>query len=134
MSVGRRISGRCETENLLADFKIGVAVDAVNGARHVGAHDAREYGYGARILEASLEVNRSQRQVVIQKLQERLFILKGRSIALLGLAFKPETDDLRDAPSLQIAERLLRMGARVRAYDPVAMDACRRQNPDRACQ
>jgi hypothetical protein len=81
-------------------------------------HTAREYGYQSRLLEAALEVNRAQRQLVIQKLQEKLFILKGRTIALLGLAFKPETDDLRDAPSLQIAERLLQMGARVKAYDP----------------
>jgi len=88
-------------------------------------HTAREYGYHSRLLEAALEVNRAQRQLVIQKLQEKLFILKGRTIALLGLAFKPETDDLRDAPSLQIAERLLQMGARVKAYDPIAMPACR---------
>jgi UDPglucose 6-dehydrogenase len=92
-------------------------------------HTAAEYGYQARILEASLAVNRMQRGVVIQKLQEKLFILKGRTVALLGLAFKPNTDDLRDAPSLQIAERLIQMGVRVRAYDPVAMDACREQNP-----
>ncbi len=71
-----------------------------------------------------------QRSVVIQKLQEKLFILKGRTVALLGLAFKPNTDDLRDAPSLQIAEKLIQMGARVRAYDPVAMGACREQHPD----
>ena len=70
-----------------------------------------------------------QRSVVIQKLQEKLFILKGRTVALLGLAFKPNTDDLRDAPSLQIAEKLIQMGARVRAYDPIAMSACREQNP-----
>jgi UDPglucose 6-dehydrogenase len=93
-------------------------------------HTAAEYGYQARILEASLAVNRMQRGVVIQKLQEKLFILKGRTVALLGLAFKPNTDDLRDAPSLQIAEKLIQMGARVRAYDPVAMDACREQNPE----
>ncbi len=93
-------------------------------------HIAGEYGYQARLLEASLAVNRVQRQLVIQKLQEKLFILKGRTIALLGLAFKPNTDDLRDAPSLQIAEKLLQMGARVRAYDPIAMHACREQNPD----
>src|SRR5665213_837167 len=92
-------------------------------------HTAAEYGYQARILEASLAVNRMQRSVVIQKLQEKLYILKGRTIVLLGLAFKPNTDDLRDAPSLQIAEKLIQMGARVRAYDPVAMDACREQNP-----
>ena len=66
---------------------------------------------------------------MIQKLQEKLFILKGRTIALLGLAFKPDTDDLRDAPSVQIAERLLQMGARVNAYDPVANEACQRNHP-----
>lgn len=93
-------------------------------------HTAEEYGYQARFLEAALAVNRAQRQVVIQKLQEKLFILKGRTIALLGLAFKPDTDDLRDAPSLQIAERLIQLGARVKAYDPIAMPACKAQNPE----
>src|SRR5205085_7880835 len=93
-------------------------------------HTAREYGYSSRLLEAALEVNTAQRQMVIQKLQEKLFILKGRTVGLLGLAFKPDTDDLRDAPSLHIAERLLLMGARVRAYDPIANAACRQQPPD----
>jgi UDPglucose 6-dehydrogenase len=89
-----------------------------------------EYGYEGKLLRASLEVNAAQRQMVVQKLQEKLFILKGRTIGLLGLAFKPDTDDLRDAPSLYLAERLLQMDARVRAYDPVAMAACREQRPD----
>jgi UDPglucose 6-dehydrogenase len=93
-------------------------------------HTAKEYGYQSKLLEASLEVNHLQRQVVIQKLQEKLYILKGRTIGLLGLAFKPNTDDLRDAPSLQIAERLLELGARVRVYDPIAMVACKAQYPD----
>ena len=97
---------------------------------HALLSTAREYGYESRLLQASLEVNTAQRQMVIQKLQEKLFILKGRTIALLGLAFKPDTDDLRDAPSLEIADRLLRMGARVKVYDPVAMQACREQHPD----
>jgi UDPglucose 6-dehydrogenase len=92
-------------------------------------HTANEYGYHPQLLDASISVNRLQRQVVIQKLQEKLFILKGRTIAMLGLAFKPNTDDLRDAPSLQIAEKLIRLGARVRVYDPIAMDACREQQP-----
>ena len=91
---------------------------------------AREYGYESRLLSASLEVNAAQQQLVIQKLQERIYILKGRTIGLLGLAFKPDTDDLRDAPSLVIIERLQQMGARVRAYDPIAMPACRRDRPD----
>jgi UDPglucose 6-dehydrogenase len=93
-------------------------------------HTASEYGYHPHLLDASMAVNRLQRQVVIQKLQEKLFILKGRTIAMLGLAFKPNTDDLRDAPSLQIAEKLIRLGARVRVYDPVAMTACQEQYPD----
>jgi UDPglucose 6-dehydrogenase len=93
-------------------------------------HTANEYGYHPQLLDASISVNRLQRQVVIQKLQEKLFILKGRTIAVLGLAFKPNTDDLRDAPSLQIAEKLIRLGARVRVYDPIAMDACREQHPN----
>ena len=100
-------------------------------------HTAREYGYDSRLLRASIEVNTAQRQMVIQKLQEKLFILKGRTVGLLGLAFKPDTDDLRDAPSLHIAERLLQMGARVKAYDPVAMTACREQRPElriRCCE
>ena len=93
-------------------------------------HTAREYGYESRMLAATLEVNRAQRHLVIQKLQEKLFILKGRTIGLLGLSFKPETDDERDAPSLEIAERLLQMGARVKANDPIAMDACRQARPE----
>jgi len=93
-------------------------------------HTAHEYGYNTKLLQASFEVNCEQRQMVIQKLQEKLHILKGRTIGLLGLAFKPDTDDLRDAPSLHIAARLLAMGARVRAYDPIAMPACRKQQPE----
>ena len=125
----------------------GIGLDARIGARFLNAgvgwggscfgkdlqaltHTALEYGYRPLLLEAAQQVNRLQRQVVIQKLQEKLFVLKGRTVGLLGLAFKPDTDDLRDAPSLTIAARLLQMGVRVRAYDPIAMDACRQQNPD----
>jgi len=97
---------------------------------HALLHTAREYGYESKLLQASLDVNAAQRQMVIQKLQEKLYILKGRTIGLLGLAFKPDTDDMRDAPSLHIAERLLQMDARVKAYDPIAMPNCRQQRPD----
>lgn len=91
---------------------------------------AGEYGYQSKLLNATLEVNAAQRHLVVQKLQEKLLILKGRTIALLGLAFKPDTDDLRDAPALQIAERLIQIGARVKAYDPIAMEACRQLHPE----
>lgn len=97
---------------------------------HSLMHTASEYGYHARLLEATIEVNKAQRLLVIQKLQEKLFILKGRTVALLGLAFKAGTDDLRDAPALQIAGKLLQMGARVTAYDPIAMGVCKEQYPD----
>ncbi|MEP7270640.1 MAG: UDP-glucose/GDP-mannose dehydrogenase family protein [Acidobacteriota bacterium] len=90
---------------------------------------AEEYGYDPALLRSTVVVNRRQRQVAVQKLQETLKIIKGRTIGLLGLAFKPDTDDLRDAPALEIAQQLIGMGARVRVYDPVAMPACRRQHP-----
>lgn len=90
-------------------------------------HIAREYDYPARLLEAVREVNATQRMAVVRKLQERLKLIKGKTIALWGLAFKPGTDDVRDAPSLILAERLTELGAAVQAYDPQAMDAARRR-------
>src|SRR5262245_23207116 len=91
---------------------------------------ANEYGYDTVLLHSIVSVNKRQRQVVFHKLQEVLKIIKGKTIGLLGLAFKPQTDDLRDAPALEIARQLLEMGARVKAYDPIANDACRSQNPE----
>ncbi len=78
-----------------------------------------DYGYSPNLLRASIEINQLQRAVVIRKLQRELKILKGRRVALLGLSFKPGTDDLRDAPALDIARRLVAAGAVVSAYDPV---------------
>lgn len=88
---------------------------------------AREYGLTLPTVEAAREVNRRQRERVVEKLQSELKILKGRTIGLLGLAFKPNTDDLRDAPALDIARRLAERGARVRAHDPVALPRARRE-------
>jgi UDPglucose 6-dehydrogenase len=90
---------------------------------------AHEYSYAPQILRAAVEVNREQRLIAVHKLQETLKIIKGKTIGLLGLAFKPNTDDLRDAPALSIAEKLLEMGARVKAYDPIANEHCRQQYP-----
>jgi len=86
---------------------------------------AKEYGYDPDLLGAAVRVNKRQRQVVVSKLQEILKIIKGKTIGLLGLAFKPNTDDMRDAPSIDIAEALIQAGAAVRAYDPVAMHVAR---------
>ncbi|WP_231881860.1 UDP binding domain-containing protein [Anaerosporomusa subterranea] len=81
------------------------------------------------IVAAGVAVNRRQRQRVIEKLQESLKVIRGRTIGLLGLAFKPDTDDLRDAPALDIIASLTAMGARVKAYDPIAMDNCKMRYP-----
>jgi UDPglucose 6-dehydrogenase len=81
---------------------------------------AREYQHEPLLLEATVAVNERQRKQVISKLQRELHTLKGKRVALLGLSFKPNTDDLREAPSLHIARSLNALGARVVGYDPVA--------------
>jgi len=86
---------------------------------------ASYYGYNMPVVEAARQVNNRQRQGVIEKLQMALKVLRGRTIAILGIAFKPETDDLRDAPSLDIINALLELGAHVRVHDPVALDNAR---------
>ncbi len=78
-----------------------------------------DYGYDAQLLKAAVSVNQNQRTLVIQKLQSSLKILKGKTIGLLGLTFKPDTDDLRDAPALDIISILIELGAKVKAYDPI---------------
>jgi UDPglucose 6-dehydrogenase len=81
---------------------------------------ASNSGYHFQLLNAVIEVNELQKRRVIGKLQKHLGKLRGKTVALLGLAFKPNTDDLREAPSLVLASRLLAEGAEVRAWDPVA--------------
>lgn len=87
-------------------------------------------GYDFKLLSAVIEVNQSQRMVMIQKLREQLGELAGKHIAVLGLAFKPGTDDLREAPSIPIIESLVAEGAHVRVHDPVAMEKARPLLPD----
>lgn len=82
-------------------------------------HTADDYGYDAKLLKAAVEVNQRQRYLAIEKLQQTLKILKGKTIGLLGLTFKPDTDDLRDAPALDLMKELIRLGAKVKAYDPI---------------
>ena len=90
----------------------------------------KEYMYELPIISATVKLNMRQRKRIIEKLQETLKVVRGRTIGLLGLAFKPDTDDLRDAPALDIVRDLLEMGARVKAYDPIAMDNCRSRYPE----
>ena len=82
-------------------------------------HTADDYGYDAHLLKSAVEVNQRQRLIAVEKLQQVLKILKGKTVGLLGLTFKPDTDDLRDAPSLILIENLNRLGTKVKAYDPI---------------
>ena len=91
-------------------------------------HTAEDYGYSAPLLRAVTHVNTGQRLLAVTRLQQTLKILKGKTIGLLGLTFKPDTDDLRDTPARDISDELTRLGARVRAYDPIYSDS------DRLCE
>ena len=86
---------------------------------------ARDYRLEMPIIESARAVNYSQRVLAVDLLQEKLKILKGKHVALLGFSFKPNTDDLRDAPSIDISKLLIQRGALVRAHDPVALTNAR---------
>jgi len=85
------------------------------------AHIASTHGSHPQMLRAVMEINYDQRKRVIQKLREILGTFRGKTIAVLGLSFKPNTDDMRDAPSIEIIHMMQHEGAQVKAYDPVAM-------------
>jgi UDPglucose 6-dehydrogenase len=89
---------------------------------------AAEYGLEMRIVQAARDVNRRQREIVVDRLLAELKILKGRTVGLLGLSFKPNTDDLRDAPAVDIVQSLLKRGCRVNVHDPVALDRFAREH------
>ena len=95
------------------------------------ARTAREYGYTMGVIEAVEAVNERQKEIVVKKLQDKLGTLRGKTIALWGLAFKPETDDMREAPALVVIEKLLEAGASEKVYDTEEMDECRRRIGDR---
>ena len=90
---------------------------------------ARQFDYDALIVAAVIRVNERQRELMVPKIERLVGDLKGKTIAVLGLAFKPGTDDMREAPSVDIIRILLERGATVRAYDPIAMDAAREYLP-----
>lgn len=96
------------------------------------AHTGIENGYPMRVIEAVEAVNEAQKNIVFEKLL-RAFDgdLRGRVIAMWGLSFKPETDDMREAPSLVVIEKLIEAGAVVRAYDPIAMEETHRRIGDK---
>jgi UDPglucose 6-dehydrogenase len=91
---------------------------------------AERYGYHPGLLHTVMEINRDQRLLIVDRLKECLGTLRGQVIGLLGLAFKPNTDDLREAASLDVARLLIEKGATVRAYDPAAMPKARLLVPE----
>jgi len=93
---------------------------------------AGEYGMSMPIIEAARTTNQRQRERVVEKLLAELKILKGRTIGLLGLAFKPNTDDLREAPAIDIARRLIERGTKVNVHDPIALERFQKEYPDLA--
>ena len=94
------------------------------------AHTGIGNGYHMEVIEAVERVNEKQKSIVYDKLINLLGDAKGKTIAILGLAFKPETDDMREAPALVVIDKLLKDGATIRVFDPIANEECKRRIGD----
>lgn len=95
-------------------------------------HTSEAYGYGMKVLRAVEEVNEAQKRLFLEKLEKHFGSdLSGRTIAVWGLAFKPQTDDMRESPSIVLIEGLLKRGAKIRGHDPVALGTARKVFGDR---
>jgi len=123
--MGAGLDRRIGTQFLQAGLGWGGSCFGKDTAALVAA--SREQGLDMSIIAAARHVNYSQRERMVAKLVRELGTVQGKTVGLLGLAFKPQTDDLRDAPALDIARRLLNRGVCVRAHDPVAMNRARRE-------
>lgn len=93
-------------------------------------HTGLDNGYHMEVIEAVERVNEKQKSIVYDKIMKAVGDVKGKTVAIIGLAFKPETDDMREAPALVVINRLLKDGATIRVFDPVAMDECKRRIGD----
>jgi len=93
-------------------------------------HTGLDNDYHMEVIEAVERVNEKQKSIVYDKILKTAGPVKGKTIALLGLAFKPETDDMREAPALVVIDKLLKDGATVRVFDPIAMEECKRRIGD----
>lgn len=93
-------------------------------------HTGMDNGYHMEVIEAVERVNEKQKSIVYDKIIKAVGDVKGKTIAILGLAFKPETDDMREAPALVVIDKLLHDGATIRVFDPIAMDECKRRIGD----
>ena len=93
-------------------------------------HTGIDNGYHMEVIEAVERVNEKQKSIVYDKIIKAVGSVKGKTIAIVGLSFKPETDDMREAPALVVIDKLLADGATIRVFDPIAMDECRRRIGD----
>lgn len=93
-------------------------------------HTGLENDYHMEVIEAVERVNEKQKSIVYDKILKMAGTVKGKTIAIIGLSFKPETDDMREAPALVVIDKLLKDGATVRVFDPIAMDECKRRIGD----
>ena len=93
-------------------------------------HTGIDNDYHMEVIEAVERVNEKQKSIVYDKILKALGDVKGKTIAIIGLAFKPDTDDMREAPALVVIDKLLKDGATVRVFDPIAMDECKRRIGD----
>ena len=93
-------------------------------------HTGLENNYHLEVIEAVERVNEKQKSIVYDKIIKAVGSVKGKTIAIIGLSFKPETDDMREAPALVVIDKLLNDGATVRVFDPIAMDECKRRIGD----
>lgn len=91
---------------------------------------AEDVGYDLKIVNSTIEVNDRQKQMMVEKIQKMMGDLNGKTIAILGLAFKPNTDDMRDAASITIIEGLQKLGAKVKAFDPISMEEAKKHLKD----
>jgi UDPglucose 6-dehydrogenase len=91
---------------------------------------ARQYGSESRIVDTVIEVNDNQRRAMIPKIEKLVGDFEGKTVAVLGLSFKPETDDMRESPAIEIIQELVERGANVKAFDPVAMEEAQKSLPD----
>jgi UDPglucose 6-dehydrogenase len=90
---------------------------------------AEKLDYDFRLLKAVKQINDSQKEYILKKIKDALWIIKGKAIGILGLSFKPNTDDIRNAPSLAIIRALQQEGARIKIYDPSAMPGAKKILP-----
>ena len=93
-------------------------------------HTGLDNGYHMEVIEAVERVNERQKSIVYDKMLSAVGSLSGKTVAIIGLSFKPETDDMREAPALVVIDRLLKDSATVRVFDPIAMDECKRRIGD----